>query len=217
MQAEPVSGRIRVRRHPERGHYDEETLYRILDQTFLCHVGFVDDAHPVVIPTLYVRQGSALYLHGATGSRLSTVLRRGLPIAVTVTILDGIVLARSAFHHSVNYQSVVALGRAEEVTGATDKVVALHALLDGMVPGRWNAVRPPREDELAQTAVFRVPLTSASAKVRQGPSADDADDWLQPVWAGVIPLSLRCGDPIPNPDLAPGIPWPGYHIGRQPL
>ncbi|AEJ41220.1 hypothetical protein TPY_3062 [Sulfobacillus acidophilus TPY] len=212
MPSYPPSSRVRVRRHPERGQYDEATLHAILDQAFLCHVGFQTDGQPYVIPTLYVRIDHAVYLHGARGARLSRVLRQKQPVAIAVTLLDGLVLARSAFHHSVNYRSVVILGQAEEIVAPEEKTSVFQALLTRLTPGRFETVRPPRADELAQTAVFRIPLTEASAKIRQGPPIDDPDDLTWPVWAGIWPIETRLGTPEASPDGDPSVPWPDYPV-----
>jgi uncharacterized protein len=200
--------RTRVRRLPERAAYDRATVHAILDEGFICHVGFVADGQPYVIPTGYARVGDTLYLHGSTGSRLG--LRPGMDVCVTVTLLDGLVLARSAFHHSMNYRSVMAVGRTRPVHDPQEKEAALRALVDHIVPGRSDAVRGGDRRELAATAVLALPLAEVSAKLRTGPPKDDDPDYDLPIWAGVLPLQLAPGDPAPDPDLDPAIPVPGH-------
>jgi uncharacterized protein len=203
--------RTRLRRLPERGSYDRRTVHAILDEGFLCHVGFVLDGRPCVIPTGYARVGEALYLHGSTGSRLG--LRPGTDVCVTVTLLDGIVLARSAFHHSMNYRSVVVFGRTRRVGDLREKEEALGALVEHIVPGRGADVRAGDRKELAATAVLAVPLDEASAKVRRGNPVDEEEDYDLPVWAGVLPLALVPGAPLPDPRLDPAVPLPPYVSG----
>jgi uncharacterized protein len=203
--------RTRVRRLPERAAYDRATVHAILDEGFICHVGFVADGQPYVIPTGYARVGETLYLHGSTGSRLG--LRPGMEVCVTVTLVDGLVLARSAFHHSMNYRSVMAVGRTRPVRDLEEKEAALRALVDHIVPGRSDAVRGGDRRELAATAVLALPLAEVSAKVRTGPPIDDHPDYDLPVWAGVLPLQLTPGDPDPDPVLDPAIPVPGHVAG----
>jgi uncharacterized protein len=200
--------RTRVRRLPERAAYDRDTVHAILDEGFVCHAGFVVDGQPYVIPTGYARVGETLYLHGSTGSRLG--LRPGMPVCVTVTLLDGIVLARAAFHHSFQYRSVMVLGRTRLVTDPEEKDAALGALVEHIVPGRSSDVRPANGRELAATAVLAVPLEEVSAKVRTGPPKDDEEDYALPVWAGVLPLALTPGAPEPDPLLGLPIPEPSY-------
>ena len=200
--------RTQLRRLPERGAYDRTTVHAILDEGFICHVGFVVDGQPHVIPTGYVRVGETIYLHGSSGSRLG--LRPGMPVCVTVTLLDGIVLARSAFHHSFQYSSVVALGRTRLVTDPEEKDMALSALVEHFVPGRSTDVRPGDRRELAATAVLALPLEEVSAKVRTGDPKDEDEDYDLPYWDGILPLSLEPGRPIPDHRLKPGIPVPPY-------
>ena len=200
--------RTQLRRLPERGAYDRTTVHAILDEGFICHVGFVVDGQPHVIPTGYVRVGETMYLHGSSGSRLG--LRPGMPVCVTITLLDGIVLARSAFHHSFQYRSVVALGRTRLVTDPEEKDTALSALVEHFVPGRSTDVRPGDRRELAATAVLALPLEEVSAKVRTGDPKDEDQDYDLPYWAGILPLSLEPGRPMPDPRLKPGIPVPPY-------
>jgi nitroimidazol reductase NimA-like FMN-containing flavoprotein (pyridoxamine 5'-phosphate oxidase superfamily) len=200
--------RTRVRRLPERAAYDRATVHAILDEGFTCHVGFVAGGQPYVIPTGYARVGDTLYLHGSTGSRLG--LRPGMEVCVTVTLLDGLVLARSAFHHSMNYRSVMAIGPTRPVADLGEKEAALRALVDHIVPGRSDAVRGGDRRELAATAVLALPLAEVSAKVRTGPPIDDDPDYDRPIWAGVLPLALTPGEPDPDPVLDPAIPVPGH-------
>jgi uncharacterized protein len=203
--------RTRVRRLPERAAYDRETVHAILDEGFVCHVGFVVDGQPYVIPTGYARAGETLYLHGSTGSRLG--LRPGMPVCVTVTLLDGLVLARSAFHHSMNYRSVTVLGRTRPVTDPGAKEAALRAFVEHVVPGRSDEVRGGDRRQLAATAVLAVPIEEVSAKVRTGPPKDDEEDYALPVWAGVLPLALVPGSPVPDARLDPAVPVPSYVAG----
>jgi nitroimidazol reductase NimA-like FMN-containing flavoprotein (pyridoxamine 5'-phosphate oxidase superfamily) len=200
--------RTRVRRLPERAAYDRATVHAILDEGFLCHVGFVAGGQPYVIPTGYARVGETVYLHGSTGSRLG--LRPGMDVCVTVTLVDGLVLARSAFHHSMNYRSVMALGRTRAVRDPEEKEAALRALVEHIVPGRSDEVRGGDQRELAATAVLALVLDEVSAKVRTGPPKDDDEDYDLPYWAGVLPLALTPGDPEPDPVLDPSIPVPGH-------
>ena len=200
--------RTTLRRLPERAAYDRETVHAILDEGFICHVGFVVDEQPHVIPTGYVRLGETLYLHGSSGSRLG--LRRDMPVCVTVTLLDGIVLARAAFHHSFQYRSVVVLGRTRPVTDADEKEAALSALVDHIVPGRSADVRGADRRELAATVVLALPLLEVSAKVRTGDPKEDEEDYDLPYWAGILPLALEPGRPVPDPRLEPGSTVPAY-------
>ena len=200
--------RTRLRRLPERGTYDRATVHAILDEGFICHLGFVVDGQPYVIPTGYARVGETLYLHGSTGSRLG--LRPGMDVCVTVTLVDGLVLARSAFHHSMNYRSVMAIGRTRAIGDLEEKEAALRALVEHIVPGRSDEVRGGDRRELSATAVLALPLAEVSAKVRTGPPQDDDPDYDLPIWAGVLPLALTPGAPAPDPVLDPSIPVPGH-------
>jgi nitroimidazol reductase NimA-like FMN-containing flavoprotein (pyridoxamine 5'-phosphate oxidase superfamily) len=200
--------RTRLRRLPERGAYDRATVHAILDEGFVCHVGFVADGQPYVIPTGYARVGETLYLHGSTGSRLG--LRPGMDVCVTVTLVDGLVLARAAFHHSMNFRSVMAIGRTRPIGDPREKEAALRALVEHIVPGRSDEVRGGDSRELAATAVLALPLAEVSAKVRPGPPKDDDADYDLPIWAGVLPLALTVGAPAPDPVLDPSIPVPGH-------
>jgi len=202
--------RTQVRRLAERGHYDSETVYQILDEGFLCHVGFAVDGQPFVIPTGYARVDDAIYIHGSAASRMLKTLAGGVQVCVTVTLVDGFVLARSAFHHSMNYRSVVILGKAEMVESLEEKKRALHAFTEHIVHGRWDYLRPVRDVELKQTSVLRLPLSEVSAKVRTGGPKDDAEDYELPIWAGVLPLKLAFGDPIADAKLPIGIPLPEH-------
>ena len=200
-------------RSRERARYDRETVHSILDQAYLCHLGFVRDGAPVVLPTLYGRVGERLYIHGSTGSRPLLAAGKqdpGLPVCVTVTHVDGLVLARSAFHHSMNYRSVVVHGTAHQVTDEEERRTALDALVDHVVPGRSTDSRPANARELAATAVIRLDLTEVSAKIRTGGPNDDAEDLGLPHWAGVVPVARTYGAPVPAADLAPGIAAPDY-------
>ena len=200
-----VTDRTRVRRHPERGVFDRAALYTILDEGFVCHVAFAVDGQPYAIPTGYARLGDALYLHGSATSRMVRQLSSGLGVCVTVTLVDGLVLARSAFHHSMNYRSAVVLGRARLVTDRDEKYAALRAFTDQVVPGRWGEVRPITEPELKGTAVLALPIEEASVKVRTGPPLDDGDDLAWPVWAGVVPLVTTAGDLVPDAHVLAGV------------
>jgi uncharacterized protein len=212
------SERTRVRREPDRGVYDRAAIDAILDEGLVCHLGFVQDGQPFVIPTLYGRVGDVVYVHGSSASRMLRTLEGGVDACLTVTLVDGIVLARSIFNHSINYRSVVVLGRAVPVEEAEEKLQALEAFSQRVLPGRWAEVRPPTAKELKATAILRLPLDEVSAKARTGPPHDYEDDLAVPVWAGVIPLSLQAGTPVPDPALAPGFEPPawGPRAGRLP-
>ena len=202
--------RTKLRRLPKRGHFDRETVYGILDEGFICHVGFAPEGQPFVIPTGYARVEDTLYIHGSQASRMLRTLSGGINACVTVTLIDGLVLARSAFHHSMNYRSVVIFGRATVVEDGEEKNAALFALSEHIVPGRWADVREPNEQELRQTTVLSLPLVEASAKIRTGPPLDDEEDYALPVWAGVIPLRLEAGTPVADERLMEGIEVPEY-------
>jgi len=204
------TSRTRVVREPERGVYDRETVYRILDEGFICHVGFCVDGQPFVIPTSYGRKDASLYIHGSAASRMLRQIKEGVAVCVTVTLLDGLVLARSVFNHSMNYRSVVILGRATLVDDPEEKLAALRILSEHIIPGRWDDARLPNERELKATSVMRVPIEEFSAKVRTGPPVDDAEDYSFPTWAGVIPLEVRVGEPLPDPRADPGQKVPTY-------
>ncbi|MGW9074163.1 pyridoxamine 5'-phosphate oxidase family protein [Streptomyces yangpuensis] len=207
------TGRTVPSRSRDRARYDRETVHSILDGAYICHLGFVRDGAPVVLPTLFARVGESLYLHGSTGSRPLLAASRtdpGLPVCVTVTHVDGLVLARSAFHHSLNYRSVVVHGTARQVTDEAECRTALDAMVDAVAPGRSGDVRPANAKELAATAVIRVDLDEVSAKLRTGPVNDDAEDLGLPHWAGVVPVATTYGTPVPAADLAPGVAVPDY-------
>ena len=190
--------RTRVVREPHRAVYDRATVNQILDEAFVCHIGFVVEGQPYVIPTSYGRDGETLYIHGSVASRLLRNLGRGIPLCVTVTLLDGLVLARSVFNHSMNYRSVVILGTAQLVDDPHEKLAALRALSEHILPHRWDDARQPNEKELKQTSVLRIPIDEFSAKVRIGPPVDDEEDYSFPTWAGVIPLAMKVGAPLPD-------------------
>jgi len=202
--------RTRVKRLPDRGKYDAETVHKILDEGFVCHVGFAVDGQPFVIPTNYARIGEIVYLHGSAASRMLKTLSGGVQLCVTVTLVDGLVLARSAFHHSVNYRSVVMLGMATLVESADEKMRALEAFTEHIVPGRWKDIRQPTELELKATTVLALPLAEVSAKVRSGPAKDEPEDYALPIWAGVLPLPVTPAAPIDDPKLLPGLSAPEY-------
>lgn len=190
--------RTRVVREPQRAVYDRDTINQILDEAFLCHVGFVVDAQPFVIPTSYGCDGDVLYIHGSAASRMLRNLDQGAAVCITVTLIDGLVLARSVFNHSMNYRSVVILGTATLVDDPAEKLTALRALSEHILPHRWDDSRPPNEKELKATSVLRIPINEFSAKVRLGPPVDDEEDYAFPTWAGVIPLEMTTGAAIPD-------------------
>lgn len=202
------TARSAVKRLPKRGDYDRRTIYSILDEGIVCHVGFVADGQPFVIPTAYGRVGDKLVIHGSAASRMMRNLREGIEVCVTVTLIDGLVLARSAFHHSVNYRSVVIFGRAELIDDEVAKNEALRAFTEHIVPGRWNDVRPPDSNELKATTVLSLALNEASAKLRTGDPVDDEADHDLDVWAGVVPLDLTAGAPVNDALLRGGIEVP---------
>ena len=212
---QPVTERTRVVREPQRGAYDRETIYKILDEGMVCHVGFCVDGQPFVIPTLYARVGDAIYFHGSAASRMLRTLSAGANVCLAVTLTDGIVLARSVFNHSMNYRSVVALGQATMVQETQEKLEALRAFTEKILPGRWQDARQPNEKELKATSVLRLPLSEVSAKVRTGPPIDDEPDYALPIWAGVIPLRTLADPPIREERCDPGIPVPAYAARYQ--
>ncbi len=201
------SDRSTVKRLPERGDYDQTTIYQVLDEALICHIAFVSDHGPVVIPTIHARVGHTLYLHGSHASRMmrSTV---ETDVSVAATIVDGIVAARSAFHHSLNYRSVVVFGRPRVVNDPDERLAAFEAITEHVLPGRWSEARPPNDKEDTGTKLLALDITEASAKVRSGPPGDDVEDMALDIWAGVIPLRVTSGPPEPAPDLAPGIDIP---------
>jgi nitroimidazol reductase NimA-like FMN-containing flavoprotein (pyridoxamine 5'-phosphate oxidase superfamily) len=206
----PQTERTKLKRLPKRGHFDRETVYGILDEGFICHVGFAPEGQPFVIPTGYARVDDKLYIHGSQASRMLRTLSGGVDACVTVTIVDGLVLARSAFHHSMNYRSVLIFGRAALVEDPEEKYAALLALSEHIVRGRWADVREPTEQEMRATTVLSMPIVEASAKIRTGPPLDDEEDYALPMWAGVVPLRLEAGEPVNDPRLPEGIKVPGY-------
>ena len=212
MEKLPQTPRTTLKRLPQRGHYDRELIDRILDEGFICHVGFAVDGQPFVIPTGYARVGDSLVIHGSQASRMLRTLGKGIDVCLTVTLIDGLVLARSAFHHSMNYRSVVVFGRATRVSEPDEKLAALRALSDHMIPGRWDDVREPNQRETQLTTVLSLPLTEASAKVRTGPPLDDEEDYSLPVWAGVIPLSLVAAEPVDDPRMGANSEVPKYAV-----
>ncbi len=211
------SARTRLVREPDRAVYDRAAAYQILDEGFICHVGFVADGQPFVIPTGYGRAGDSLYIHGSAASRMLRRVDEGVAVCITVTLLDGLVLARSIFNHSMNYRSVVVLGTAVAVTDAKEKLEALRLLSEHILPGRWAESRQPNEKELKATLVMRLPIEEFSAKVRKGPPIDDEEDYAFPTWAGVIPLEMVAGKPMSDPRLDPGREVPAYarHYSRK--
>lgn len=206
--------RSELRRYPNRGSHEPEVINGILDAAFLAHIGFQVDGQPFVIPTLFGRDGKKLYLHGSAASRMLRELETGMPACVTVTLVDGMVLARSGFHHSMNYRSVVAFGTARKVAEPEQKLRALRIISEHVMAGRWDDVRSPTEKELKATAVIDFAIEEASAKIRQGPPLDDEDDYALPIWAGILPLTLEARTPIPDPRLVDGIAIPKYVLQR---
>lgn len=215
MSTHPASERVRVRRNPRRAVYEEQTIYEILDAGLVCHLGYVSDGQPYVIPTLYGRDGDRLIVHGSSVSR---ALQTGanFPVCITVTLLDGLVLARSLFHHSANFRSVVVLGQAQLVTDPDERLAGLRVLTEHLVPGRWDEARQPNEKEMRATTVLTVDLSECSAKVRSGPPDDEEEDLALEVWAGVLPLEVVVGQPVADPQLRRGIPVPPSVAGWAP-
>lgn len=211
MTVPPASKRVQVNRLPKRGHYDPATVHAVLDAGFICHVGFVHEGAPVVIPTSYARSGDVIYIHGSAASRMMRTLAGGVPVSIAVTLVDGLVLARSAFHHSINYRSVVLYGTAEQVTEEAEKYEALRLFTEQLIPGRWEEIRWPTSQELKGTTVLRVALDEAAAKIRTGGPVDDEEDYAMSVWAGVLPLRIEAGEPVNDERLPSGI-VPGSHI-----
>jgi nitroimidazol reductase NimA-like FMN-containing flavoprotein (pyridoxamine 5'-phosphate oxidase superfamily) len=206
----PPTPRVRVRRSAKRGDYDRATIDAVLDEALICHLGFVHDGQPFVIPTLHARAGDEVLLHGSSASRMFRTLAAGAPVCLTATLVDGLVLARSAFHHSMNYRSVVLLGEAQLVDGDEAKTAALEAFTEKLMPGRWDAVRRPTRQELKGTKVLKLPIDEASAKLRTGPPVDDEEDYALDTWAGVVPLALTPGALEPDPRLRDGIDVPEH-------
>jgi len=202
--------RTRVRRISDRGHYDQDTIFSIIDEAMICHVGFIQNNNPVVIPTIHARLGNTLYIHGSGASRMLKVISNQNNICVTISLIDGIVLARSAFHHSMNYRSVVIFGSGRKINDPKEKLNALKAVSDHLIPERWDDVRPPNQKELDATTVIAISLEEASAKIRTGPPSDDEDDYKLSVWAGVLPITLIKEELIPDPVLPDKIDIPNY-------
>jgi nitroimidazol reductase NimA-like FMN-containing flavoprotein (pyridoxamine 5'-phosphate oxidase superfamily) len=200
--------RTRVVREPHRGSFDRDAIYKILDKGFVCHVGFTTDGQPYVIPTMFARVGDAIYFHGSAASRMLRGLSGGLAVCVTVTLIDGLVLARSVFNHSMNYRSVVALGQATLVSEPEEKIAALRAFTEKILPGRWDDARQPNEKELKATSILRLALSEVSAKMRTGDVQDDEEDYALPVWAGVLPIRLAASEPIRDGRCDPGLAVP---------
>lgn len=206
----PPSARTTLKRLPERGHFDRQLIHSILDEALICHVGFVFEGKPVVIPTIHVRVEERLYVHGSQASRMLRALKGGADVCITATLLDGLVLARSAFHSSMNYRSVVVFGTPREVTDPAERLMALEAIVEHVARGRSADARKPNEAELRKTMVIAVPLREVSAKVRAAGVGDEEEDYALPVWAGVLPLRLTPGEPIPDERLVEGVEVPAY-------
>jgi uncharacterized protein len=217
IQGFPKTPRNKVKRLPERGSYDPSVIYPIVDEALICHVAFVQAGQPFAIPTLHARQGDTILLHGAKGSRLLRHVEAGGEVCITVTLVDEIVLARSVFHHSINYRSAVLFGRGVPITGEQERLAAMEAFTERLIPGRWNDARPPNTVELKQTTIVAVSIESASAKIRTGPPKDEEADMDLPVWAGVLPLRQVAEAPVADPLLRGGIDIPEYviHYTRQ--
>jgi nitroimidazol reductase NimA-like FMN-containing flavoprotein (pyridoxamine 5'-phosphate oxidase superfamily) len=216
VSAHPPSDRVRIRRRRERGRYEREVVDAILDEALIAHLGIAGtDGQPLVIPTLHARCGDVVYCHGSAASRTLRALAAGAPACLTVTLLDALVLARSAMHHSANYRSVMLLGQATVVTGHDEKLAALEAIVEHIVPGRWADVRWPTENELKATSILALPIEEASAKIRSGPPLDDEEDYSMDVWAGVIPLASGPMPPEADPRLPAAIAAPPYVSGYR--
>ena len=211
----PTTKRNTINRLPQRGHYDAETIYSILDEALICHVAFTQGNEPFVIPSLYARLDDSILLHGAKASRLMKYIQEGGQVSIAVSLIDGLVVARSVFHHSVNYRSVVLFGKGTLVKAEAEKMHALQVITEHILPGRWAEARKPTPKELNATTVVSIPIDSASAKVRTGQPGDDEDDYKLPIWAGVLPLSLQASAPINDPLLMGGIPVPSYVSGYK--
>ena len=207
--ADLQSDRTKLRRKPERGAHDFETIAAILDEGLFCHIGFVADGQPFVVPTSYGREGRSIYVHGSAASRMLKTIGAGVRMCLTVTLLDGLVLARSAFHNSMNYRSAMVLGVAELVEG-DERGRGLRAIVEHVMPGRWEDTRPPSASELKQTTVLRLPIDEASAKVRSGPPVEEAEDLSLPYWGGELPLRFLAGEPIADEHVADGVALPDY-------
>lgn len=210
MSQFPKTEKNRIKRLPKRGHYDRETIYQILDEALICHVGFVEKKQPYVIPINFARVDDEIVFHGAKASRLLDHIEAGNPVCIEATIVDGLVLARAVFHHSVNYRSVVVFGKGRCVEGEQEKLAALEAVVEHLIPGRWREARPPNRKELNATRVVAVKIDEASAKIRVGPPVDDAEDYAMPIWAGLLPLQESPLSPIRDERLSQDISIPGY-------
>ena len=209
-EAFPVTNRTRLRRMPERGEYSRAEVYSILDEALICHVGFQSDDGPVVIPTIHARHEDTLYLHGSNASRMLRTVGDGRPVCVTATLVDGLVLARSVFHHSMNYRSVIVFGTASVITDHDVKLAAMEALVNRLVPGRWADARHPTEKEFAATLMLSIDIDEASAKIRTGPPGDDEEDYDLDVWAGIVSLTRTFGPPLTDPAMTRDVGVPGY-------
>jgi uncharacterized protein len=203
-----VTAKTKLKRLPKRGNFERETINKILDEGFICHIGFVVNNQPFVIPTSYARKGDNLIIHGSAASRMMRSLSEEIQVCVTVTLIDGLVLARSAFHHSMNYRSVVIFGKAKVISDENEKFDALYALTEHIVPNRWAEIRPPTKNELKATTVLSLPLQEASAKIRTGNPVDDEEDYEMNVWAGVLPFDFKVGKPIADERLKDGVSIP---------
>jgi len=201
--------RNKVKRLPKRGHYDKETIYHLIDQAIMCYVAFVQDGQPFIIPTLHARQGDNILLHGSRASRMMRHLEAGNSVCINITMVDGLVLARAVFHHSMNYRSVVLFGKGQLVPDE-EKMAGLELFTERIMPGRWDDARQPNKQELKATTIISIPIESASAKVRVGPPGDDDEDYDLPIWAGVVPITQQVGTPQPDPLLRDGVPLPDY-------
>jgi nitroimidazol reductase NimA-like FMN-containing flavoprotein (pyridoxamine 5'-phosphate oxidase superfamily) len=213
--AGPPSERVRLRRKRERGRYDRASIDAILDEGLVAHLGTVHDGQPLVIPTLHAREGDVVYCHGSSASRTLKALAAGVPACLTVSLIDGLVLARSAMHQSANYRSAVLLGTAREVLDPEQRMAGFRAVVERIVPGRWSEVRPPTENELRATSLLAFPIEEASAKIRTGFPLDEEEDYASDTWAGVIPLGLSAGEPLADPRLREGIPLPAHLAGYR--
>jgi uncharacterized protein len=216
MNTYTPTSRTKVRRLSKRAVYDKARVHEILDEGFVCHIGFAVEGQPYVIPTLYARAGEVLYFHGSGASRMLKTLAQGVDVCLTVTLVDGYVLARSAFHHSMNYRSVTVLGRAHAIEDVAEKLAALRVITDHIVPQRWDEVREPNELEMRQTLVLALPLEEVSAKVRVGPPIDDEEDYALPIWAGVVPIKTQLGEPVGDGRVLPEVkPVPLSRFARR--
>jgi len=210
-----ISNRSKVNRHRERGGYDKETIYRIIDEAYYCHVSFVVDEQPFIIPTIHVRIDDEIILHGAIASRLLKHVQTDNKVCIAITHLDGLVLARSVFHHSMNYRSVVLFGKGKLITDKTEKLIAVKAITDHLVPGRWDDARKPNQKELDSTSFVSIKIEDASAKIRTGTPVDDEKDYELPVWAGVIPISQIKNEPVVDPKVSKNINLPDYLTSKS--